>query len=232
MKWIVMTSGLVLATALAWAGQPEPAERDGGQDVAEVRGEQLLPLSERRRWFRIVEGDRSGERVPLTLRKAREGEAGEWVLALSDLNRLHLRRGPSGGLEVVRLELPREQRAVEYEPAVPLIAGRIVPQTRVEMTGLARVYDLETGELSRTGRFEHTVAEVTRSRFNTPAGEREGYMVVVDHRVDLDLGQLQLNLEGGFVPGEGLVYRHVRYTIDKLAFFSETTRRTAVLAEE
>ncbi|MEX2672300.1 MAG: hypothetical protein WD294_09350 [Phycisphaeraceae bacterium] len=225
---------IVIATgAILGAGQTPVPERGGGEPATpRVPGEQLLPLDERTRTFRIVEGDRAGERVTLTLRRAAENEVGDWVLTMTDLNVMHLRRTRAGAVEVLRLELPRENRAIDYQPAVRLIPASVVPQARVEVTGIARISNLETGEQVRSGRFSHQVDQVTRSRFNTQAGERVGYLVVVDHQVDLDLGQLQLSLEGGFVPGQGMVYRHMRYTIDKLFVFSETTRRTAVLAED
>lgn len=230
---------LVAVMMMVSAGQVPPA--DSGEDPGEspgespgeesVRGEALLPLTERQRMFEIVEGDRRGELVNLVLRRTRDGELGTHVLRMSDLNTLYLRRNDEGDVEVLRLDLPRENRAVVYEPAVRLIPGQVRPRLRVEEAGLARVYDLETGEFQRRGAVQHAVKEVSRARFHTPGGEQAGYMVVIEHSIDLDLGELRMEMECGYVPGEGMVYRHLRYTIEKLGLFGSTTRRTAVLAE-
>lgn len=48
----------------------------------------------------------------------------------------------------------------------------------------------------------------------------------------VDLRQLRLELKCDYVPSEGMVYRHMRHTIEKLGMSGNTTRRTAVLAEQ
>ena len=223
-----MVAGLAIATVMFTAvfGQIDPAE-------STLPTEQLLPLAERRHTFRIIEGDGAGEQVQQTLRPAQEqeGEPGQWVLELGDLNRLYLRRNEAGDVEAVRLDLPQENRAVVYDPPVVMIPARVEAELAGATTSRARVYDLESGELTHTGQVTHEIKQVSRSRFDTAVGTQQGYLIVIDHEVDLDLGNATLGLETGYVPGEGMVYRHMRYTIEKLGFFGDTTRRTAVLAE-
>lgn len=210
------------------AQQPDAAQQ---QQPPTIPAEELMPLTERTQAFQIIEGDKVGDRVTQTLRRTRGNEPGQWVLSFNGLNRLYVRRTTGGEIEMVRLDLPRENRAVTYEPAVRLIPATLHPDFIGEVRGLARIYDLETGEQIRTGRYQHELEQVSRASFHTPEGRREGYLIVIDHLVDVDFGEVRLGLEAGYLLGEGMVYRHMRYTIKKLGLFGSTLRRTAVIAE-
>jgi hypothetical protein len=222
----------VLGLLVVPPGQVQGQAGEGDErKVPTVPGERLLPLTERTRSFRILSGDGVGNRVTQKLRPAEESEPGDWVLNFDSLNVLYLRRTEGGAIEMVRMDLPREDRAVVYQPAVRLIPPRLRPRLTEVGTGLARIYYLDTGERRRVGAFRHEIEEVSRARFGVPNGPVAGFLVVLDHEIDVDFGKVRLELEGGYVPGEGLVYRHMRYTKEKLGLFGETLRRTAVLDE-
>jgi hypothetical protein len=201
------------------------------EELPMVPAEQILPLVEQRRIFEIVEGDERGKRLPMVLRPAAPDERGTWVMEMDDLTTLFLTRDEAGNVLVVRMDLPREGYAIVYTPPVRLIPSRIHPELRVEETSQAQVLDLATGSLEHEGEATHTIKSVTRTRFDTPGGEQEGYMVVIEHSIDLRGAHLTMELESGYLPGEGMVYRRVRYTIVRLGLFGSTTRRTAVVVE-
>lgn len=223
----------VLPLGAGWLLAQEESEPDGAfeQEVPTVSGEQLLPLGERTRLFRIISGDGAGEEAKQTLRRAGKDEPGEWVLELNGLNVLYLRHDDEGAVEMVRMDLPREDRAVTYLPAVRMIPARLHPRLSEIGTGTARIYNLESGERTRLGAYRHEIEQVARARFDLPSGMVDGFLVVLDHSIDVDFGEVRLELEAGYVPGEGLVYRHLRYTRQKLGLFGETIRRTSVLTE-
>lgn len=212
-------------------------------DLPVVPAEQLLPLEPQKRTFEIVAGDDRGDLMPMILREARQeepseagapgapGEPGEWVLEMDDLNILFLEKDDEGNVLIVRMDLPREQYMIVYDPPVRLIPSRLVPDLRVEEYAQARVYDPQTRELQHTGEVTHTIKRVTRARFDTPDGLQEGYMVITEHAIDLGPADIELEMEAGYLPGDGLVYRHIRYTVTRLGIFGNTTRRTAILVE-
>jgi hypothetical protein len=200
-------------------------------DLPMVPAEEILPLVAQRRMFEIVEGDGRGQRMPLVLRPAATGERGTWVLEMDDLTTLYLERDASGNVLVVRMDLPGEGYAIVYQPPVRLIPSRLHPELRIEEQSQARVLDLATNALEHQGPALHTIKSVTRTRFDTPGGEQEGYMVVIEHSINLRGANLSLDLEGGYLPGEGMVYRRLRYTIMRIGLFGSTTRRTAVVVE-
>jgi hypothetical protein len=197
-----------------------------------IRAQDLLPLEPRTRLFQIIDGDRIGEKLPLSLRRTGPQEPGQWVLEFSDLNMLYLRVRAEGDVEIVRLDLPAEGHAVVYSPPVRMLPAHIRPHIHIEEQSVARVYDLETGKLKHTGQVTHKVRFASRSRLVTEVGAWDGYLIPVEHEIDLGAANVQLHLVAGYVPGLGIVYRRMDYTRLVLGIFGQTERRTAVLAEE
>lgn len=203
-----------------------------------VPAEQLLPLEPQQRTFKIVAGDNRGDLMPMVLREARRGdpgdpgEPGEWVLEMDDLNILFLERDDDGNVLIVRMDLPREGYMIMYQPPVRLIPSRITPDLRIEERAQASVHDPQTGQLQHTGDVTHNIKRVTRTRFDTPDGPQQGYMVITEHAIALGPANVELEMEAGYLPGDGMVYRHIRYTITRLGIFGNTTRRTAILVDE
>jgi hypothetical protein len=201
-------------------------------ELPTVPAEEILPLEAQRRMFEIVEGDERGQRMPMVLRPAAAGERGTWVLEMDDLTTLYLTRDEAGNVLIVRMDLPHEGYAVVYNPPVRLIPSTLHPELRVEEESQAQVLDLATGSLEQEGPALHTIRSVTRTRFDTLDGEQEGYMVVIEHSIKVRQADLSMELEAGYLPGEGMVYRRLRYTILRLGVFGSTTRRTAVVVDE
>ncbi|MEX2672439.1 MAG: hypothetical protein WD294_10050 [Phycisphaeraceae bacterium] len=197
-----------------------------------VRAEHLLPLQVRERTFRVIDGERLDERLPLELRRTRGEEPGEWVLEFSDLNTLYLSVHPEGALTIVRLDLPSEDFAVVYDPPVRMLPAEIRPHEQIVERSTVRVYSLETGELEHTGNVEHKVLFASRSRLTTDVGVWDGYLIPIEHKIDIPWADVRLDLAGGYVPEVGIVYRRMEYTRTSIGLFGETVRRAAVLSEE
>ena len=212
--------------------------REHDTELPIVPAEQLLPLEPQQRTFQIVAGDNRGDLMPMILREARQaqpgepGEPGEWVLEMDDLNVLVLEKDEEGNVLIVRMDLPRDGYMIVYQPPVRLIPSRITPDLRVEERSQASVHDPQTGQLQHTGDVTHTIKRVTRTRFDTPEGTQQGYMVITEHAIALGLANVEMEMEAGYLPGDGLVYRHIRYTITRLGIFGDTTRRTAILVDD
>jgi hypothetical protein len=200
-------------------------------DLPVVPAQQLLPLEPQQRTFEIVAGDNRGHRMPMILREARRGEPGEWVMEMDDLNILFLEEDDEGNVLILRMDLPREKFVIVYDPPVRLIPSRVTPDLHVEEYARASVLDPQTGKLQHTGEVTHTIKRVTRTRFDTPKGVQKGYMVITEHVIKLGPADVELDMEAGYLPGDGMVYRHIRYTITRLGIFGTTTRRTAILVD-
>lgn len=122
-------------------------------------------------------------------------------------------------------------RAVVFSPAVRLLPGTVRPGEESSSTVGFTIYRLSSGEQTRQGRSTHRVEKLTRTTFDTPRGRISGYLVRLVHVMDLDLAEVTIELRCGFAPGDGVVYRAMTYTEEKLGLFGDTTRRTAKIAE-
>lgn len=220
--------GLVL---VAFSHQSDAPAQSPSMEVEAVRAEHLFPLNERTLTFRVTDGEKLDQRLPLSLRQARDEEPGEWVLEFSDLNTIYL-SVDEGHIMMERVDLPPDGQAVEYDPPVRMLPASIRPHVKIEEVSKARIYNLETGELERRGTVQHEVKFASRSSFATDVGEFEGYMIPIEQEINVPWASVRMELTGGFVPEVGIVYRRVDYTRNILGFFGETIRRTAVLSEE
>ncbi len=196
--------------------------------VLEIEAEELFPLVAGESTFEVVDGDGEGRQVVLEL-SAADGE-GRWELRFDDYNILHLLRLRNGGVLLTRLDVLTEGQTVLYEPPVVLLPHRIVPDRTWSGTGRARILNFETQELLHKGEYRHRVLPITRERFVTPTAEYEGFLVPIEQTIDLEApAVIRLWLDCGFVPGEGLVKRSMKFVVDKPLWFGSTTRRTAEL---
>lgn len=212
------TAGVTLAETLA-----QPAST-----VQEVEAGELFPLGPGKSTFEVVDGDGKGRQAVLELR-AVDG-AGRWEVRFGDYNILHLVELPDGSVLLTGLDVLTQGQIVRYEPPVVLLPNRIVPDRTWNASGGARVVDRETQEVVHQGEYQHRVMHITRERFATAAGDYEGFLVPIEQTIDLEApAVIRLWLELGFVPGEGLVKRSMKFVIDKPLWFGSTTRRTAEL---
>lgn len=212
---------------------PEAPEAQEEADAAAIRAEHLFPLEAWTRSFEMIDGDRAGEQLPLVLRQPDPDEPGEWVLEFDNLDTIYLQTDAQGDIEMVRFDLPAETFSVVYDPPVRLLPAEIRPHVRIEEESTAHVYDLETGELEHTGEVTHKVKFASRSRFASDVGEWEGYLIPIEHEIDLPRAHVRIDLAGGYVPELGVVYRRMDYTREAfLGLFGNTERRAAVLADD
>lgn len=205
----------------------------GAGDLVEppVPSERVFPLAERSRPFKVIEGERKGEVLTMSLSRADRGEAGRWVLELEGQNRVFLRRNDAGAIVIERIELLDQNKAVEYDPPVRLLPDRLRPGEEYSTESRAVIYNLETGERTREGRATHRARRVATATFDTPAGKMRGYLVGLVHEIDLDLANLRIVLQSGYTDEHALVYRRIESTVEKLGLFDETSVTTAALAE-
>lgn len=222
-SWRALMGALAMAAASAVYAQQAGDERP--------QAAELMPLEAREQQFRVIEGAGEGERPTLALEPAADAPRGEWRLQLEGFNEIYLQRAEDGSIEITQIRLPEENNRIVFEKPLTLLPAQLqAGETYTEQT-TARIYDTQTGEQTRSGSVQHEVTPVGAMRFDLPAGQERGYLVRMQQTVDLDNADLDLNLEAGFVPGEGMVHRRLQYTIEKLGLFGDTTTRTAVLAE-
>lgn len=235
---VVMLVGMLFAAACETPPDPELSaveERvaQHGAKAAALRAEHLFPLASWTRRFEMIDGERVGEQLPLVLRRPDPDEPGEWVLEFDDLDTIYLQTNVRGDIEMVRFDLPAEAFSVVYDPPVRLLPAEIRPHIRIEEESTAYVYDLETGDLEHTGEVTHKVKFASRSRFTSDVGEWEGYLIPIEHEIDLPRAYVRIDLAGGYVPELGVVYRRMDYTREAfLGLFGNTERRAAILAED
>ena len=106
------------------------------------------------------------------------------------------------------------------------------PMTRPDGTPVRRasfkIFDFETGKLKRSGHVTHLIREVSRSRFDTPAGRIDGYYISMDHRMDMKYAELDMTLGLGF-RDDGPIFGAGQYTLTKLGIFKATQTASAAL---
>ncbi|MFG0328983.1 MAG: hypothetical protein ACF8PN_03700 [Phycisphaerales bacterium] len=224
--------GTVLAAAgtliLAMGSTMQPAKK-----TADTRSaNELLPLNETRKSFKILAGENEGEYRDMTLER-RDGETEQWILTMDSLYRMRLHRAESGEIMCDRLDLVSEDKATRYDPPIRLIPASVRAAETTTSKGRAEVIDLETGKVSRTGRYTHALRKVSHVRLDVPAAEVEGYLLEFDHEIDLDMATLTIDLELGSTvgEGEGLVYWRSKSTIEKVGLFGDTTIQALGAAE-
>ena len=226
---VLLTAPPESAPAASSQNNGAPGEAQPAEAVPEppVEPATLLPLEAREDLFKVIEGEGTGEQIRQQLV---ESEEGVYVLTFGDRNRLFLTKDADGALVIARLELLDENKGVAYDPAVPLLPASIRPGRAYEYASQARVYDLETREVTHSGTARHRINEIARGQFDTDIGQTRGYLVTLDHRVNLPLATVTIDLEVGYEPGYGIVYRRMRSNVQKLGLFGESATRSAVIS--
>lgn len=229
---------LPLAAALLGAAALQTGRAGDSMRTAEPPRDQwltaaeLFPLEPRSRAFSIVDGDGEGQTVTMTLRQSDEEQPRHWKLEFGNLNTLHLIENRDGSITVDRLDITTERETVLYEPPALLLPAAIVPGRSWQASGIARVWDWDAERFEHRGRYQHEIPAVTTERFITPSGTYEGVLLELDQTVDFEAAaQIRLNLDSGFLAGEGLVKRSMKLVVDKPLWLGRTTRRTAELAD-
>lgn len=212
----------MLMAALMLAGPVQ------AQDVPVEAGE-LLPLEPRSREFLITAGDRRGEQVRVRLQPSAQ-DADEWWLSLGRIGRVQLKRTPPGKLVVTQIDLTEAHKRVVYAEPVLLMPARLGPGDVYRAETTARVIDTEENTVRR-GRVHHRLEPARRTTLHLPIGTLRGYELRARQVIELDLASVTVELEGGLRRGQGLIYGHVRYSIDKPLFFGSSARHTLELAE-
>jgi hypothetical protein len=227
-----------VATAAAASGAPATGAADSDRAApppseATTSAADLLPLAWRSRTFVVAAGPGAGQRLPLTLEPRADDGGRRWLMQLGELNTLYLLEQPDGSIDIERIDLSEERETVYYDPPVTLLPGHIVPDRSWQGRGRARILDWDMGAIEHRGSYRHQVLPVSQARLHTPAGDFDGYRIEIRHTVDLQApAEVRLHLEAGLVPGEGLVKRSLKVTIDKPAWFGRSWSRIVQLASE
>ncbi len=231
--WLIATAFLLAVfapTATAETQQsPLPVPPVTAPEV--VTPDELFPFDSYARTFETIQGERIGAQVPVRLGR-QAGEQNTWLLIVGDISRWYLSKREDRTLVLTRMDMFDQNRAIIYEPSLILMPSRLEASTAIEQAGRAVIHNLNTGERVRVGSYVHRISSASRVRLNTPVGNMLGYLLVYDHRLDMDLGTLKIGMELGLVPEDGLVYLRQQNTLEKLIFFGETTLRTLVLAKK
>ncbi len=192
-----------------------------------IRPEDLFAFEPYTHTFRVTEGEGSGADTQVRLEQRDEG----WLLIVGEFYRLYLAQREDGALMMTRMDILERGEAAVYEPAVTFLPQRLEAGTSLTLTGRVTIYDLQTRQRTHRGTYTHRLIEASRVTLNVPAGRMKGYLVEYDHRMDLGLGQVRLDMETGWVPGIGLAYLRQKSTFEALVIFGQTTIRMLALAE-
>jgi hypothetical protein len=195
----------------------------------DVTVQDLIPLANWEKQFKITDGKDRGRLVPLIFHRG-AGAPNRWRLDFGDYAGIYLTNDPAGTLMLERLELLNSRSFIVYEPVLPIFSRDIASGVAIPRQAAFKMYDRETGRLKRIGRATHTVRRVSLSQFDTPAGVIDGYYLEIDHRMDMQYAQLNISLGLGCRLDDGPVYGVGRYTLTKLGLFTETKRAAAGLA--
>lgn len=191
--------------------------------------DELLPLQSRQRTFVITDGENEGQRLPLVLERAQR--AGEWRLSIQGLNTLYLKRGPADRILLSRIDIPDANKAIVYYDPLPLLPADATAAESEDQSPVD-VFNLETGKKTASGTARQHIDRVRETTFHLPVGPTSGYLVEARQTVDLGDTTVRLNVDSGFVPGQGMVYRRLNYKIDAPLMFGSSSSRTVELAEQ
>ncbi|HEY7712992.1 MAG TPA: hypothetical protein VIE90_00700 [Candidatus Binatia bacterium] len=189
----------------------------------------LMPLGSWKRQFEITEGKDRGRIVPLTLQRD-SLTAGRWKLSFGDYAGILMQNDAHRGLLLERLNLYKSRSYIVYEPALAIFAVDATPGSTGVRQGSFKMFDVETGKLKRSGHVTHQVKQVSRSRFDTPAGRIDGYYVSINHRMDMKYAELDMTLGLGF-HDDGPIFGAGEYTLTKLGIFKARNTASAALTQ-
>lgn len=199
----------------------------GAADAAPTP-QQLLPLEPSERVFRIAGGD-GQEEAPLVMAPLEE-EADGWRLSLEGYNDVYLKR-TEAGIAITQVRIEEENKRIVFDEPVPLLPDELVPGEERQVHTQVRVYDLASGEHTHTGEVQHRLTARGPERFELPAGHMEGYRVELRQTMKFDLATLQVRLDTGYVPDQGIVQRRLNYEVKVLGLPFAESSRTAELAQ-
>jgi hypothetical protein len=189
----------------------------------------LLTIDPRTAQFLIKAGEGSGKTVTMSIEPSKRKDL--WTLRFEGLYKIDLYRSSGGTVQVSRIELLERNKAITFNPPIELIPAAITAGVQIHTSGRAEVFNLDTGEKTYAGSFSHTVENLSRTNFATPAGRIEGYLILYESRIDLDNATIRIDLESGWSAGKKLVYWRTRSAVEKLLFFGDSTTRELVIAE-
>jgi hypothetical protein len=201
----------LLAASVAWA---LPLQRL-------ITIKELVPLTGWQKQFEITQGKDRGRLVLLTMQNVPSKEERR-KLVFGDYAAIVVVSDAQGGLMMERLDLIKSRSYIIYEPALPILPRYITSGSATQHQASFRMYDSGTGALKRSGTTTHLLKKVAQTRFDTPAGSIDGYIIDIDHRMDMPLAKLQILLSLGCRIDDGPVYGSGQYTLTKLGFLTET----------
>lgn len=208
-----------------WPGE-EPEPDKGPANIGD-----LLDFEPYKHAFKVIDGDGRGK--TRTLMMAATDDKASHKLVFESYNRMYLKRdAQTGDILCTQLDILDENTGVVFVKPIPLLPRSMTPGDQRVFKTRVDVINLESGKVDHQGQAVHRIEPPTKMEFQTPAGTYTGYLVTIDHEIDLDLAKVKLTVDLGLVPGQSLVYRRMKFTKEKLGMFGETVARTIALAEE
>ena len=188
-----------------WA-EPDPAPPPGEpvDEPAEVRAEELMPLTGRSAVFAVDPDNPAVGAVEVHL----EQQPAHWRIRVGGLYETHLLREADGALRA-RTEIDHEENVrVEYDPPILLLPEVLrVGEPVTDRTHMV-IRNRRTGAVRQQGPCKVTVELVHRREVRTPAGTMQAWVVRTVREADLGLADFRVVITEAYVPQRGLVAKH------------------------
>ncbi|MFO7839647.1 MAG: hypothetical protein R6X08_09140 [Desulfosalsimonadaceae bacterium] len=232
---------LLLAAALAAACAAQICAQTGEDPFApqqladkekeRMSGVHLFDMRPQKARFRIIHGKDEGERVAMRLEPFSDS-GNKWRLAFSGLYRLSLTKAPEGAVKVQQLKICRKDRKINFSPSFPLLPAQLVAGEKTRTSGTIKITGPDNGSETKSGKYTHVVKSLSRTKLDTPAGPRTGYLLEYTCSIELPYSSIRIDLEAGFDIDKRLAYWREQTTIEKLGLFSKTSFRTLAVTGE
>lgn len=231
--------GTVLALCAVLAAGPAVSQQSGQSASkivepsnhgrpASLSATDLFPLRQWTRSFKITDGNGSGQTKTVSLSPDPKVKNG-WILKFDDYNNVYIKENENGDLVFYRLQSLNHGKQVVYDPPILFMPAHTQPQQAHEHHGQATISNIGGGGLDITAKYTHRLEPLASSDFDTPGGKYSGYMLELNHTLHLPLVKVQVRIEAGLVPNEGLVYRRIKWTVQEVWIFDQTASRTIAL---
>lgn len=216
--------------APAYAQSTEPASENNPDKQKGMAANKLISLKPGQSPFKITQGKGEGRRIKMNIRQLPDSQK-QYTLTFKSLYRLYLTLDADGTVHGRCLELMEKNKRITFDPALELVPSVIAVDQQIRSTGSATLYDMDSGEQTKSGSYFYMLKGLSRTTFDTPAGPINGHLFEYCFEVDLGLSNVMLDLENGWSRERQLVYWRTKTTVEKLGLFGETTFRSLALSK-
>ena len=199
-----------------------------GEAAAESGSVELLSLQPDTDEFHVTGGPQEGDVLSVTVRQA--DTDGTWIIRTGDRQQSFVRRDDVGNIMLLQQDDFEAGNRVVYDPAVTFLPADPDMAETLDERGLARVYDLDDGDLRASGTYTRRLGAPERVRIKTPAGTFHAYALRCITEYDFNLANARAECLAAYVPGEGLIFERAKRKVVKLGLFPDTQRHEMQLA--